>query len=223
MPLAVLKGWAGIRPLLAPRGQGKTRQAEAMTKIILGLGNPGSEYAFTRHNAGFLTADELARRHAIRLNTRHNHSRLGEGSIAGIPVVIAKPQTFMNDSGSAAVSLLYRYRAKPEDLIVICDDLNLALGQIRVRASGSAGGHNGLKSIIASIGSNAFARIRIGIGAVQTGEWIDHVLGEFTAEERPIITEAVATAADAVEVLLQEGPENAANRFNRKRPAPESS
>lgn len=186
-------------------------------KIILGLGNPGPEYAQTRHNVGYQAADVLARRHGIRISERRNRSRLGEGRIEGVPVVIAKPQTFMNLSGSAATSLLFRYRAQPEDLIVICDDMNLAMGLVRVRASGSAGGHNGLKSIIASLGSDQFARVRIGVGAPQ-GAWIDHVLGEFGPEERVRVQEAVEEAANAVEVLLREGPEAAANRFNRKNP-----
>lgn len=190
-----------------------------MTKLILGLGNPGAEYAETRHNVGFLAADVLARRHGIRLTTRRYSSRLGEGSIAGVDVVIAKPQTYMNCSGDAALSLLARYRVLPGDLIVICDDMNLGLARIRVRACGSAGGHNGLKSIIARIGTDAFPRVRIGVGGVAPEEWIDHVLGEFTREERPRIEEAVALAADAVELLLREGPEAAANRYNRK-PAP---
>jgi len=190
-----------------------------MKKIILGLGNPGAEYSGTRHNVGFLTADILARRHGIRLDTRRSQSRLGEGRIAGVDVVIAKPQTFMNLSGNAALSLITRCRLSPQDLMVVCDDIHLDIGRIRVRAGGSAGGHNGLKSIIACVGTDQFPRVRIGVGAPGQGDWIDHVLGEFTREERALIQEAVGTAADAVETLLQEGPEAAANRFNRKLPA----
>ncbi|HOM81412.1 MAG TPA: aminoacyl-tRNA hydrolase [Armatimonadota bacterium] len=193
-----------------------------MMKIILGLGNPGAEYASTRHNVGFMTADLLAKRHGIRLTTRRHSSLLGEGTIAGVAVVLAKPQTYMNCSGDAALSLLSRYRVSPQDLIVICDDMNLDVARVRVRASGSAGGHNGLKSIIARIGTDAFPRVRIGVGRVAPDQWIDHVLGEFTAEERPQIEEAVARAADAVEVLLREGPEAAANQFNRRQPPPET-
>ncbi|NLC57240.1 MAG: aminoacyl-tRNA hydrolase [Armatimonadetes bacterium] len=195
-----------------------------MPKIILGLGNPGPEYAQTRHNVGFRVADLLAARHRISLTTRRNRSRLGEGQIDTTAVVLAKPQTFMNRSGEAALSLLARYRVAPEELIVICDDIHLPLGSIRVRGSGSAGGHNGLKSIIASIGSSAFPRVRVGVGGAAE-EWIDHVLGEFTREERPVIEEAIQRAADAVELLLREGPEAAANRFNRRAtpPPPEAS
>lgn len=187
-----------------------------MPRIILGLGNPGPEYARTRHNVGFRAADVLAARHRIPLTTRRNRSRLGEGTIGGIEVVIAKPQTYMNLSGEAALSLLTRYRAAPPDLIVICDDIHLPLGALRVRASGSAGGHNGLKSIIACIGSDAFPRVRIGVGAPSDGEWVDYVLGEFTPEEEPVVDEAIQRAADAVELLLREGPEAAANRYNRR-------
>ncbi|MBI3946734.1 MAG: aminoacyl-tRNA hydrolase [Armatimonadetes bacterium] len=189
---------------------------EGTTRIILGLGNPGPEYARTRHNVGYLTADELARRHGIRITQRRNRSRLGEGRIGETPVVIAKPQTFMNLSGAAVTSLLFRHHAGPGDLVVVCDDLNLELGLVRVRAAGSAGGHNGLKSIIASLGTDAFPRVRIGVGAAPGVPWIDHVLGEFGDEEWPTIIQAVASAADAVEMLLREGPEVAANRFNRK-------
>ena len=174
-----------------------------MTKIILGLGNPGSEYAHTRHNIGFLVADELARRHSIRLSTRRNRSRLGEGSIDGIPVVIAKPQTYMNASGEAALSLATRYRVRPEAIVVVCDDMNLAFGQVRVRASGSAGGHNGLKSILATLGTDTFARVRVGIGCPTDGEWIDFVLGEFTEEERAQLRAVVERAADAVGVAAR--------------------
>lgn len=185
-------------------------------KVILGLGNPGPEYTQTRHNVGFLVADVLARRHHIRLDTRRHQSRLGEGCIDDTPVIIAKPQTYMNLSGRAAAGLVYRYHLSPADVIVICDDLHLELGRLRVRASGSAGGHNGLKSIIAELGSNEFPRVRVGVGGATDGEWIDHVLGEFTTAERPLIAEAVERAADAVEMLLSEGPEAAASRFNRK-------
>lgn len=192
-----------------------------MAKIILGLGNPGSEYARTRHNVGFLTADVLARRWGIRVDERKNRSRLGQGRFDGTPVVVAKPQTYMNESGNAAISLIARFGAAPADLIVICDDMRLPLGQVRVRASGSHGGHNGLRSIIGVVGTNEFPRVRIGIGEPQQGEWIDYVLGEFSAEERARIDEAVVVAADAVEVVLQEGADAAANRFNRKARAAE--
>ncbi|MDH7568343.1 MAG: aminoacyl-tRNA hydrolase [Armatimonadota bacterium] len=191
-----------------------------MRRVVLGLGNPGSQYAKTRHNVGFCVADELARRHGICLSERRNRSRLGEGHIGEVPVVIAKPQTFMNDSGSAAVSLVHRYRITPEALVVIADDVNLELGVVRVRASGSAGGHNGLKSIIASLGTEAFPRVRVGVGSPKQGALIDHVLGEFSEEEHAAIAQAVQQAADAVEVLLREGPEAAACRFNRKSRSP---
>lgn len=191
-----------------------------MAKIILGLGNPGSEYARTRHNVGFLVADVLARRWGIRIDERKNRCRLGQGRFGSTPVVVAKPQTYMNESGNAVISLIARFGAAPADLIVIYDDMNLPLGQVRVRASGSAGGHNGMKSIIGVLGTNQFPRVRIGIGAPKQGDAIDYVLGEFSAEERTAIEEAVVVAADAVEAILQEGADAAANRFNRKaRPA----
>lgn len=191
-----------------------------MIRILLGLGNPGRKYARTRHNVGFLVADELARRHGIRLVQRRNRSRLGEGQIGEIPVVIAKPQTYMNLSGLAAVSLLRRYGATPADLVVLCDDMNLPLGSVRVRAAGSAGGHNGLKSLIAHLGTDAFPRVRVGVGGAPPGQWLEYVLGEFTEEEWPVLLRAVGLAADAVESLLREGADVAASRFNRKSPLP---
>ena len=157
----------------------------------------------------------------MRIDVRRNRSRLGEGHVGDEAVVLAKPQTFMNLSGEAAQSLLARFRVRPEDLIVVCDDMNLDLGLVRVRASGSAGGHNGLKSIIACLGTPEFSRVRIGVGRAAEGEWIDHVLGEFSRQEQETVADAVQRAADAVEVIIAEGAEAAACRFNRKSRPPE--
>jgi len=185
----------------------------AIRHLIVGLGNPGREYERTRHNVGYMAVDILAKRHHIFVKARRNKARIGEGVIAGERVILAKPLTFMNLSGEAVSGLIRRYRLNLEDVIVITDDVNLPVGRLRIRASGSAGGHKGLKSIIHSLGSEDFARVRIGIGAPDRG-MVDYVLSKFTREERPIIKQAVNRAADAVEAILTSGIEQAMNEFN---------
>jgi PTH1 family peptidyl-tRNA hydrolase len=188
-------------------------------KLIVGLGNPGREYSGTRHNIGFAVLGALARKHGINFDKRCCHSRAGEGRIGGQEVALAKPQTYMNLSGDAVAALMRRYRIKPEDILVVHDDLDLSLGRIRLRAGGSAGGHNGLKSIIASVGSTEFTRLKIGIGRPETadaprGDVVDHVLSDFGAAERKVADEAVARAVAAVETVLELGLETAMNRFH---------
>ncbi|MEN8614588.1 aminoacyl-tRNA hydrolase [Dehalogenimonas sp. THU2] len=189
-------------------------------KLIIGLGNPGREYSGTRHNIGFAVLSSLARKHGINFDKRCCHSRAGEGRIAGLDVALAKPQTYMNLSGDAVAALMRRYRVKIGDIVVIQDDLDLPLGRIRIRAGGSAGGHNGLKSIIASTGSTEFSRLKIGIGRPETagtpGRYVvDHVLSDFDAIDRKIADEAVTRAVEAIEVMIEDGLEAAMNRFNR--------
>lgn len=187
--------------------------------LIIGLGNPGPEYAGTRHNVGFMVVELLAQRHRIPLKEAKHGARVGEGSIAGEPVALAKPLTFMNLSGRAVRPLMHRYSLTPEQVIVVYDDADLPLGKIRLRARGSAGGHGGLKSIIASLGSSEFPRVRIGIGRSAGGDMIDHVLSRFGHGERPVVEAAIERAADAVEAIVTHGIEAAMNRFNA--PAPE--
>jgi PTH1 family peptidyl-tRNA hydrolase len=187
-------------------------------KLIIGLGNPGREYSGTRHNIGFVVLGTLARRHKINFNKRSCHSRIGEGDLGPIKVVLAKPQTYMNLSGDAVSSLLRRYRLKPSDIIVVYDDLDLPVGRIRMRADGSAGGHNGIKSIIAALGTDKFIRLKVGIGRptveIDRNEIVDHVLSGFDKTEHEAMTDAVNRAVDAIEVLVAENPETAMNRFN---------
>ena len=189
-------------------------------KLNVGLGNPGREYSGTRHNIGFAVLGALARKHGINFDKRCCHSRAGEGRIGGQEVALAKPQTYMNLSGDAVAALMRRYRIKLTDILIIHDDLDLPLGKIRLRAGGSAGGHNGLKSIIASVGSMDFARLKIGIGRPETAdaprcEVVDHVLSDFDAADRKTAEEAVARSVEAVETILADGLEAAMNRFNR--------
>lgn len=182
-------------------------------KLIVGLGNPGREYQGTRHNIGFMVLDILARAHGISVKSRRNKAHVGEGVIENQKVVLAKPLTYMNLSGEAVGGLMRRYRLKPADLIVVSDDVDLPLGRIRIRASGSAGGHKGLRSIIHSLGTQEFARIRVGIGSPDR-EMVDYVLSRFHRKERDVVKEVVGRSADAVQMILAEGIEQAMNRFN---------
>ncbi|MCX7926391.1 MAG: aminoacyl-tRNA hydrolase [Fimbriimonadales bacterium] len=186
-------------------------------RLILGLGNPGAQYASTRHNVGFWTVDLLAERHGIELKTRRHNSKLGVGTIGGVPVVLAKPQTYMNLSGEAARALLQAYHLKPDQMLVIFDDIWLQPGIVRVRAKGSAGGHNGMKSIIGALGTEVFPRVRIGIGHPPDDiDLADYVLSPPASEEREPLLAAVQRAADACEAWLTEPIEQVMNRFNRE-------
>ncbi len=187
---------------------------------MLGLGNPGAEYAHTRHNIGFEVVDILASRHRIRLRLHRDHAHYGWGMIADHPVLLAKPMTYMNRSGEAARALLQRYPLEPARLLVIVDDVALPLGRIRVRPSGSDGGHNGLESIIQCVGTQAFPRVRVGIGSPPPGRMVEYVLSRFLPQEQPVIEEALQRAADAVETVIIEGVQAAMNRFNAQNPTP---
>ena len=184
-------------------------------KLVVGLGNPGRQYVRTRHNVGFWCVQRLAKENSIAVSKRHRHAVTGEGTIAGEPVALAKPRTFVNDSGRAIVFLLDRYRVLPADLVVVYDEMNLEPGKLRVRSGGSSGGHNGMKSIIAAIGTQDFARVRIGVGRPSDGLGeIDYVLGTMPREEKKQVDEAVERASQAIACILSEGIDVAMNRFN---------
>jgi peptidyl-tRNA hydrolase, PTH1 family len=197
------------------------RAATPVRHVVVGLGNPGPEYADTRHNVGFMVVDRLASRHRIAVKSNQHGARFGQGVIAGEPVALVKPLTFMNLSGRAVTPLLNRHSLPPENLLVVYDDADLPLGKIRVRARGSAGGHGGLKSIISSLGSSEFPRVRIGIGRSSGGDLVDHVLGGFRGKERELIDHALERATDAVEYALAHGVEAAMNHFNAAAPGDE--
>ena len=186
--------------------------------IIAGLGNPGDKYAHTRHNMGFDAIDVLAGRHGIVLNRKKCRGIYGKGTIAGQSVLLVKPQTYMNLSGECLAPLAQYYKSDPaQKLIVLCDDIHLEPGHIRVRAKGSAGGHNGLKNIIAQTGTDSFARIRIGVGAQREDDGlVGYVLGHLSREEQEQTAEALEHAADAAELILAGKTQEAMNRFNRK-------
>ena len=186
-------------------------------KLVIGLGNPGPRYAGTRHNVGFEAVDLLARRHGAQWAAapRGIEAMVAPWRMGG--AIFAKPLTFMNLSGGAIVPLLQFYKIEPADLLVIVDEVQLETGRLRIRPSGSAGGHNGLKSIIGSLGSEQFPRLRIGVGRGDSRrDLADHVLAKFDADERPVIEDAVARAADAAEIFVSDGPAEAMSRFNRK-------
>ncbi|MBN1191094.1 MAG: aminoacyl-tRNA hydrolase [Dehalococcoidales bacterium] len=189
--------------------------------LIAGLGNPGKEYSSNRHNIGFLCINSFARKHNIALDKKQGGARTGTGTAEGIDVVLAKPQTYMNLSGRPVYSLLRKYSLTPDDLIVIHDDLDLPLGKIRIRSGNSSGGHNGIKSIIACLGTQDFIRIRVGIsrppleGEEKEQTVVEYVLGDFSEIDRPVIVDTVNRVCDAVVCLLTKGLTAAMNKFNQ--------
>jgi len=184
--------------------------------LIVGLGNPGPEYEDTRHNLGFRVINELASRLGISSLKSKHHSFIGEGKIGDHKVILAEPQTFMNESGPAVRGLLSWYKLEIKNLMVIYDDVDLEVGKIRIREGGSAGGHHGVESVIAAIGTSEFARVRIGIGRENlTADVTDYVLQKIPPSQREPLDTAIATAADAVEEIIKNGLDKAMNSFNK--------
>lgn len=186
--------------------------------IIAGLGNPGREYARTRHNVGFEAVDALAGKYGIDVTTGKFKALIGKGLIEGQRVLLVKPLTYMNLSGESLREAADFFKVDvASELIVIHDDISLPPGQLRIRAKGSAGGHNGLKSIIAQLGTQEFLRIKVGVGEKPAdGDLVNHVLGRFPKEERVLMDEVIARAASAAVCLMTEGLEKAMNEYNRK-------
>jgi PTH1 family peptidyl-tRNA hydrolase len=192
-------------------------------KLIIGLGNPGKIYARNRHNVGFRIIDYLAKLHSIGTSRRQCHSQVGTDKIEGIKVMLAKPATFVNQSGEAVGCLVRTHNVALSGLIVIHDDLDLPLGKIRIRANGRAGGHKGMSSIISALDSDDFPRIKVGIGRPLTVDGtpikdedkiVDYVLSDFTPKEDDIIKAAIAQVAKAIKTILTEGVTAAMNQFN---------
>jgi PTH1 family peptidyl-tRNA hydrolase len=183
--------------------------------VVVGLGNPGTKYTATRHNVGFRFIDLLAKKADIRLKDRRAKAVLGEGTIDGHEVVLAKPRTFMNNSGEGVEYLMARFGGKSTDLLVVYDEMALPVGRIRLRAAGSSAGHNGIRSIISAVQSEQFPRLRIGVGQPpENGNSIPHVLGRFSKDEEPLIAQSIQDAVSAVECILEENIDIAMNRFN---------
>lgn len=187
--------------------------------LIVGLGNPEKKYDKTRHNIGFDTIDALADKYNISMNEKKHKALCGTGVIDGVKVLLAKPQTYMNLSGDSVAEIVNFYKIDPEEeMIVIFDDISLAPGNIRVRKKGSAGGHNGIKSIIARTGTQNFMRIKVGVGEKPAGwDLADHVLGHFSREDRALVEDAMKDAEAAAVLMMQGQVDKAMNDFNAKK------
>jgi len=190
-------------------------------KLIVGLGNPGKTYAHNRHNVGFRCLNYFARLHSIRFDHRQCRARVGTGEMRGERLLLARPGTFVNLSGKSVACLVHKRDIPLSDLLVIYDDLDLPLGKIRLRQSGSSGGHKGMNSIISALGSEDFPRIRVGIGRPQAGEQsmsedaiINYVLSDFSPQEEAIIKPVIATLSEAIDCFLSQGIEAAMSKFN---------
>ncbi len=190
--------------------------------LIVGLGNPGRQYEHTRHNVGFDVMDAIAEKYNISISEKKHKALCGKGVINGVKVVLAKPQTFMNLSGESVESLLSYYKLDPEEeMLVIYDDICLAPGNLRIRKKGSAGGHNGIKNIIAQTGTQNFLRIKVGVGEKPKGwDLADYVLGRFDNDDRAAVEEAIGQAVLAAELMLQGEVDAAMNEFNAKKKEP---
>ena len=184
--------------------------------LLVFLGNPGRKYDNTRHNAGFLVGDEIARREKVKVARLRFQALWSPCGVGGKRTFLLKPQTFMNSSGDAVREAVAYYKTPPERILVVSDDVALPLGKLRIRKDGSAGGHNGLKSVIAALGTEEFPRLRVGVGAPEQSEreMIDWVLGKFQGEEAEIMAETVKRAADAVECIMREGIDMAMGKYN---------
>jgi len=186
--------------------------------VIVGLGNPGKDYRNTRHNIGFDVIDVIAEKHNISVIEKKHKAIIGKGVMNGYKVVLVKPQTYMNLSGESVREIVEYYKIDPtEELVVVSDDVSLDVGNIRIRKKGSAGGHNGLKSIIGLLGTDQFMRVKMGVGEKPKGyDLADYVLGHFTGDERKVMDEAAKNAEQAISMMLQGEADAAMNRFNTK-------
>lgn len=192
----------------------RVEEGSADLRLVVGLGNPGGQYASSRHNVGFMATNVLAARASGTFRSSKQRADVCRVTLQGHPILLAQPTTFMNDSGDAVSRLLAYYHVPLTHLIVVCDDVDLPFGTLRLRPSGSSGGHNGLKSIIRSVGTQDFARLRIGVGRPR-GDTIRHVLGNFSRDEEGLLPPLLEVAGDAVLSALSDGPTAAMNRFNR--------
>ena len=185
--------------------------------LIAGLGNPTREYEKTRHNVGFEAIDILADKAGTTVTEKKHKALYGKGYIGGQKVILAKPQTYMNLSGESIREIADFYKIEPENIIILCDDINLSEGQLRIRLKGSAGGHNCLKNIISHLGTQEFPRIRIGVGEKPRGmDLADYVLGRFPKEQQAVMEEAYRDAAEAACMMIEDGADAAMNHYNRK-------
>jgi PTH1 family peptidyl-tRNA hydrolase len=189
-------------------------EEESKLRIVVGLGNPGSRYAGTRHNVGFDVVDSLALGPQASRFQKRFQAQVAELREGDYKILLVKPETFMNLSGQAVRQVLDFYQAPVTGLLVVCDDINLPLGRLRYRAKGTPGGHNGLRDIQKHLGTTDYARVRIGVGAPEPDEAVDHVLGRFRPAEKPVIEDAIALAAQGVLVWVRQGIEVCMNQYN---------
>lgn len=186
--------------------------------LIAGLGNPGKEYAGTRHNIGFGVITRLSDQYNIAIKSKEHKAICGKGMIHGTKVILAQPQTYMNLSGESIRSLADYYKIDPEDIIIVYDDISLDVGNIRVRGKGSAGGHNGMKSIIEHLGTNEFPRVKVGVGdKPKGGDLANYVLGHFSKEDEKKMSDVLDMAADAAVCIMENGVDKAMNDYNAKK------
>lgn len=186
-------------------------------KLIVGLGNPGPEYEKTRHNVGWQVVEAFARKFRIEIATHEKNALTGSGRVAGGSVMVAKPLTYMNLSGDAVRLLVNAYLDSTDDLMVVYDDIDLPLGRLRIRPNGSSGTHNGMRSIIGTLGSERFPRLRVGIGSAEQGRLRDYVLEEFSGDEQPAVDRAVERAVNALVLFARGDLKRAMNEFNKDR------
>ena len=186
-------------------------------KVIVGLGNPGSKYDKTKHNVGFEVIDSLADSYNINVTKLKHKGFVGEGNIKGEKVILLKPQTYMNLSGESLKELITFYKISVKDIIVVYDDISLPVGNLRIRLKGSAGGHNGIKNIIAHLGTDEFTRVKVGIGEKPNGwDLADYVLSKFSKDDEPLILKGIERSAEAVAEIIEHGANEAMNKYNQK-------
>lgn len=190
------------------------KDVAADLRLVVGLGNPGAQYERTRHNAGYMVANEIARRMDVGFRSSKQRADTARGLLDGMPVLVALPTTFMNSSGEAVTRLLDYYHVPLQNLMVIADDLDLPFGTLRIRPEGSSGGNGGLKSIVQHLGTEEFARLRVGVGR-PPGDAISHVLGPFPPQQAALLSRLIPIAGDAVVAALRDGPRAAMNQYNR--------
>jgi peptidyl-tRNA hydrolase, PTH1 family len=196
--------------------QKQERKSHPLDRLVVGLGNTGSKYASTRHNIGFVIAAEVARRLDAQPSRQRFEAEIREAALAGKRIALACPTTMMNSSGYAVSQLSRWYKLKPEEILIVYDELDLPFGTIRMRPGGGPGGHNGVRSVIEQLGTTGFVRLRVGIGRPTSGSTVNFVLSGFREEEQAFVKEIVALAADAVLHWLEHGADSAMNAFNRE-------
>lgn len=193
-----------------------SRQPLEAARLVVGLGNPGAEYELTPHNLGFLVIDRLAERYGIRVRRRESMALVGSGGIEGVPVLLAKPMTYMNLSGSSVKPLIDKYSVAAGDLVLVYDDLDLPWTAVRIRVRGSSGGHHGVESVSRAIGTIDFPRVRLGIAGYRVGKGAEFVLAPFRRAQRKELDELLDYASQAVSSIISEGVEKAMTKFNRR-------